>query len=214
MIAFVQVVAASDASPVVEKVVTITATEGNSLIVLASASNAITSVTDNGGNTYELVDTQRYIAKNINGGTLTITMTFSGTTFAPKMRVLEFSGITDFDVGQSKNGTIVSGLNNLSFSVTNTVQPALLLYWEVYSFTAGSQTWDSSYTLAFSSGVERIYYKTVSTTGTQTYAKTMTTSPFPGVGYSAYLASFYYVTPPKCVKLRGQCKLRAKVKIR
>jgi hypothetical protein len=224
MITFVQIESAEN-SFTNAQVVEMTVAEGNSLIIFASqGEGTISSITDNGGNTYELASSvgvgfntrKVYIAKNINGGTLTITMSLASSTFSSYMRIMEFTETNTFNNLVEDNVTLTTGVNNISYSVTNAVQPALLLYWETYSNAGfGSQTWDASYTNVFSGGTERIYYKVVSTTGAQAYSKTFTTPSLgAGVGYTSYLSAFYYVTPPRCVKIRGKCKLRGKIQIR
>jgi hypothetical protein len=203
---------------------TITATSGNTLILLININTvgvSIISVEDNKKNIYTEVASfysyKIYIAKNIKGGNITISVNFSRRTYGDTIRVLEFNGVNTFDAIALDNVTLVNGVNNISYSVTNTQQPALLLYWEVYSAAGGgSQTWDPSFTLAYSGFQEYVYYKNVSSIGPQPYNKTMTVTLTAGVGYGSSLSSFYYEAPPPknpCIQIRGKCKLRGNIKI-
>ncbi len=106
-IQFVQAAAAAPQAPTQTVTVTYPAAQsaGNLNIVVVGwndAASAVQAVTDNHGNTYSLAIgptigtglTQAiYYAKNIIGGSTTVTVTFNQAAAYPDIRVLEYSGI-------------------------------------------------------------------------------------------------------------------------
>src|SRR6202043_3536209 len=85
------------------------------------ASAAVKSITDTRGNTYILavgptagtaLTQSIYYARNIAGGSNTVTVTFSRTAAYPDVRVLEYAGVdqtTPLDVTAAATGTSKNG---------------------------------------------------------------------------------------------------------
>jgi hypothetical protein len=125
--AFVQVVSATpQSSPTSVAAAYAAQTAGNTNVVAIGFDNTtsnIVSVTDTAGNTYlpaapltrgTGLSQAIYYAKNINGGTPTVTVTFDSAAPFPDLRIMEYSGLdtsTPLDTSAS-----AVGLNNPSNS--------------------------------------------------------------------------------------------------
>ncbi|HSX16948.1 MAG TPA: hypothetical protein VLH86_02500 [Patescibacteria group bacterium] len=137
--AFVQVVAATPQSSPTSVAATYAAqTAGNTNVVAIgwdSTTTTISSVVDTAGNTYQMAaPTTRgtgnsqamYYAKNITGGTPTVTVTFSAASSFPDLRIMEYSGL---DAANPLDTSVSwTGINNPSDSGTlNTNYPTELI---------------------------------------------------------------------------------------
>jgi hypothetical protein len=114
-------------------------TSGNLNVVIVGwndAVNSVSSVTDSKGNPYQRatgpvmfnsLSQSIYYAKNIAGGSNTVTVNFSGAATYPDIRVLEYSGISTsnpFDVAAGSGGT---GTLSSSGAVTTSSASDLLV---------------------------------------------------------------------------------------
>ena len=100
-------------------------------VMWGDTTKAVSSVTDSKGNTYALavgpteataLTSAIYYAKNIAGGSNTITVTFNGTAAYPNVNVLEYSGLdaaNPLDVSATAIGTGTSA-NSGSATTTST----------------------------------------------------------------------------------------------
>lgn len=134
-----------------------TATTGDLLYVSIGTGNssAVTSITDTASNTYTLInrgtagnfaDVDTYYAKNITGGSLTITFN-SNTSDNFNINVLEFAGIdTTSPLGGIANGNntssgsnqdIVSGSLNATAASGDLVVAAVAEYYYPVTFSVG-----------------------------------------------------------------------------
>ena len=114
-------------------------TSGNLNVVIVGwndAVNSVSSVTDSKGNPYQRatgpvifnsLSQSIYYAKNIAGGSNTVTVNFSGAATYPDIRILEYSGINTsnpFDVAAGSGGT---GTLSSSGAVTTSSASDLLV---------------------------------------------------------------------------------------
>jgi Carbohydrate binding module (family 6) len=112
--------------------------------------NVVASVTDSKGNLYQRatgpvvfhsLSQSIYYAKNIVGGSNTVTVTFSGLARYPDIRVLEYSGINTSNPFDAAAGTGGTGTSASSGAITTSSSSELLLAANVVSnSTAGPGT--------------------------------------------------------------------------
>lgn len=141
-------------------------TSGNTLSVVFGASVAITSVTDNGGNTYSLDHTAAgsngltiyfYRASNISGSPTVITLvTASNNTV--RMFMLEASGLTNTSPvdGTSVGTTYGNGITNRSYAFTSNSNNCLGVVWigaNNAAINTGTSGWTSIATTSLYEGV-------------------------------------------------------------
>jgi hypothetical protein len=105
-------------------------------VMWGDTTRAVSSVTDSKGNSYALavgptkatgLTSAIYYAKNIAGGSNTVTVTFNGTAAYPNVNVLEYSGLdtgNPLDVGAAATG---SGTTANSGSATTTSANELIV---------------------------------------------------------------------------------------
>jgi hypothetical protein len=137
--AFVQVKSATPQSSPTSVAATFNSaqTAGNLNVVIIgwdSATGTISSVVDTAGNTYQVaapltrgtnLSQAIYYAKNISGGTPTVTVTFSGATSFPDLRIMEYSGLDP--VSPYDSSAFGIGLNNPSSTANLTTSYATSL---------------------------------------------------------------------------------------
>ncbi len=127
---FVQVVSATPQTSPTSVAATYAAeTAGNTNVVIIGWKNAtttISSVVDSAGNTYQIaaqltrgtnVSQAIYYAKNITGGTPTVTVTFSAASATPDLRIMEYGGLD----ATSPFDSSVSAVGNTAASSSGTV---------------------------------------------------------------------------------------------
>ena len=136
-IRFVQVAAATPQSSTATVAATYPSPQsaGDMNIVVVGWNNStstVQTVTDSAGNLYTLaigptggtgLRQSIYYAKNITGGSNTVTVTFNQTVPFPDLRILEYSGISSLDKAAGASG---SGKTSNSGSVTTTAANELL----------------------------------------------------------------------------------------
>jgi hypothetical protein len=108
----------------------------------SDATNVVSSVTDARGNTYQLAvgptrnpvvgggyyaNQSIYYAKNIAGGSNSVTVTFSGAAAYPDIRILEYSGLDPTNPLDVVNAASGSGTTNSSGPITTTSASELLV---------------------------------------------------------------------------------------
>jgi Fibronectin type III domain len=113
---------------------------GNLNVVIVGwndTTNVVNSVSDSQGNTYQLavgptkestgLSQSMYYAKNIVGGSNTVTVRFSGSAVYPDVRILEYSGLdasNPLDVAKGESG---SGSPSSSGAITSTSPTEVLV---------------------------------------------------------------------------------------
>lgn len=105
---------------------------------------SVSSVTDSAGNTYHLavgpaqgsaVSQSIYYASNIKSGSNTVTVTFSGSTTAPDIRALEYSGVSTLDKTATGSGN--SSTSSTSSATTTSADELIFGANLVYTGTTG-----------------------------------------------------------------------------
>jgi hypothetical protein len=137
--AFVQVVSATPQTTPTSVAATYAAeTAGNTNVVLIGWNNittAISSVADSAGNVYQVAapitrgtaNSQAiYYAKNISGGTPTVTVTFSAASAFPDLRIMEYSGL-DATAPFHTSASFTGGTTPTNTGTLNTTVPTTLL---------------------------------------------------------------------------------------
>jgi hypothetical protein len=140
--AYVQGAYATPQTPQTTVSVTYSASEsaGNLNVVIVGwndTTNVVNSVSDSQGNTYQLavgptkqstaLSQSIYYAKNIVGGSNTVTVRFSGSAVYPDIRILEYSGLdasNPLDVARGESG---SGSPSSSGAITTTSPTEVLV---------------------------------------------------------------------------------------
>jgi hypothetical protein len=105
-------------------------------VMWGDTTQAISSVTDSKGNTYAVaagptkgtgLSSAIYYAKNIAGGSNTVTVKFNGTASFPNMNVLEYSGLDPANPLDVSAGATGSGTTGNSGSKTTTSANELIV---------------------------------------------------------------------------------------
>jgi hypothetical protein len=137
--AFKQVVSATPQSSPTSVAATYAAqTAGNMNVVIIGWRNStttISSVVDTAGNTYQVaapltrgtsVSQAIYYAKNITGGTPTVTVTFSAASAFPDLRIMEYSGL-DTTAPLNTAASLIGSATPGNSGILDTTVPTTLL---------------------------------------------------------------------------------------